>query len=165
MNLFLMRHGIAEGDSPTGRDADRRLTAEGEQKLQHVARGMKALGLSFNRILTSPWIRARRTADIVAERLDAVDRIRETSGLIWNTPPSVVIEEIREEHHDVESLLLVGHEPFMSSMISILLTGRMDVRVTMKKAAVCRLTVGEIRPGRCGSLEWLMGPKHLASIR
>ena len=75
MELFILRHGIAElrDASSSMKDSERSLTLEGERKTRRIAKGMEALALSFDVILTSPFRRARQTADIVAagERRDS----------------------------------------------------------------------------------------------
>ena len=73
MDLYLLRHGIAvEPGSPGyAKDADRPLTPEGERKLGQIAEAMEALELSFDLILSSPYVRARQTAEIVAATLKA----------------------------------------------------------------------------------------------
>src|ERR1035438_4666613 len=71
MNLFILRHGIAVEPGTHGyeKDADRPLTPEGERKLLQIAEAMEALDLTFDLILSSPYLRARQTAEIVAEAL------------------------------------------------------------------------------------------------
>ena len=71
MNLYILRHGIAaeRGTPGYANDADRPLTPEGERKLQLVAAAIKALELGFDLILSSPYLRARQTAEVVAARI------------------------------------------------------------------------------------------------
>lgn len=63
MDLYLMRHGIAEEWDPARPDAQRALTEEGVAKLERAVLGMRALGIQFDRVLTSPWRRAVETAE------------------------------------------------------------------------------------------------------
>ena len=73
MKLYILRHGIAVEPGTPGyeTDADRPLTSEGERKMRQIAGAMEALELSFDLILSSPYLRARQTAEIVAEVLTA----------------------------------------------------------------------------------------------
>ena len=68
MNLFFLRHGKAEPRSPKWRpDSKRPLTKDGERRMAEVARGARAMDLTFDLILTSPYVRAYRTAEILAD--------------------------------------------------------------------------------------------------
>src|SRR5207249_3311762 len=73
MTLFILRHGLAvePGTRDYPNDADRPLTAEGRSKLRQIAQAMKKLELEFDVILSSPYTRARQTAEIVADKLGA----------------------------------------------------------------------------------------------
>jgi broad specificity phosphatase PhoE len=76
IELYLMRHGIAAdlGDAGVLKDEDRPLTLEGRAKMRQAAEGIGEFGLKLNLILTSPLLRARQTAEVVAEVLDASAR-------------------------------------------------------------------------------------------
>ncbi len=96
MNLFFLRHGKAEARSLKWRpDAKRPLTREGEQKVAEIARGAEALGLSFDLILTSPYVRALRTAEILAEVYGA-KKLFETTNLAADADPVKIVDEINE---------------------------------------------------------------------
>ena len=94
MNLYLLRHGIAEDLGTPGilNDADRPLTAKGEQKLEEVARAMAALELSFDLILSSPYLRARQTTAIIAKAFSARKRIEFTDALTPGASPRKLVE-------------------------------------------------------------------------
>ena len=83
MNLYILRHGIAVEPGTPGyeKDADRPLTPEGERKLWQITEAMEALELSFDLILSSPYLRARQTAEIVAEALKARKRLELSDSL------------------------------------------------------------------------------------
>jgi phosphohistidine phosphatase, SixA len=70
MDLYLLRHAIAEERSNDGSDSARMLTPEGAEKMRIGARGLRRLGVQLDRLLTSPLTRARETADIVGAALD-----------------------------------------------------------------------------------------------
>jgi len=69
MELYFLRHGIAEETSSTGRDSDRRLTDEGRRKLRQTLQRVADAGVSPDLLLTSPYVRARQTAEIAKEIL------------------------------------------------------------------------------------------------
>ncbi len=90
MNLFFLRHGKAEPRSPKWRpDSKRPLTREGEKAMADVARGIQVLELSFDLILTSPYARALRTAEILAENYGA-KKLFETSNLVSDANPKTL---------------------------------------------------------------------------
>jgi phosphohistidine phosphatase len=161
MNLFILRHGLAvePGTAGFGRDADRPLTAEGEHKLRKSAKAMKALELSFDLILSSPYVRARRTAEIVAEAFEK--KVEFTEALTPGGSVKKLIEQLHHHQPAPENVLLVGHEPYLSELISLLVSGEAGLGVVMKKGALCKLAVETPRTGRCAVLEWLLTSKQM----
>ncbi|MCL5021093.1 MAG: hypothetical protein M1339_05410, partial [Bacteroidetes bacterium] len=59
-----------------------------------------------------------------------------------------------------KEILLVGHEPLLAGLISVLISGRHDVSVRLKKGALCKLSADRLHFGKCATLEWLMGPSE-----
>jgi phosphohistidine phosphatase len=165
MNLFFLRHGKAESRGPKWRpDSKRPLTREGEEKMAEVARGIQALGLSFDLILTSPYARALRTAEILAEVYGS-KKLFETSNLAAETDPQNIIDEINENFATVEQIALVGHEPFMTRLVSTLISGQgTAVAIELKKAGLCKLSVQKLAFGKCACLNWLLTPRQLACV-
>ncbi|MCS6806308.1 MAG: phosphohistidine phosphatase SixA [Acidobacteriota bacterium] len=165
MELYILRHAIAvERGTPGYRDSDRPLTPEGEKKMVQAAHGMKALGLSFDLILTSPYQRARHTAEIVATVFDAQDKLITTTALTPAGDPAELVAELSRHGKSADSILLVGHEPYLSSFISTLLVGDERLQLTMKKGGLCKLTVNSLRHGRCATLQWLLTPRQLRML-
>ncbi len=164
MNLYLLRHGIAEDLGMPGilNDADRPLTAKGEQKLEEVARAMAALDLSFDLILSSPYLRARQTTAIIAKAFSARKRIEFTDALTPGASPRKLVELLNHRQPLPESVLLSSHEPFLSTLISLLVCGDTHASVVMKKGSLCKLTIESLKPARCASLDWLLTPKAMA---
>lgn len=75
-----------------------------------------------------------------------------------------LIHEINESFGDMERIALVGHEPSLSNLVSVLITGEPDLSLTLKKGGVCRLSVGSLQYGRCAALDWLLSPSQLAEL-
>jgi phosphohistidine phosphatase len=138
MEIWLLRHAAAEDRSASGRDADRTLTEDGHRRAREVARGLEALEPGIELVLTSPFARARQTAEPAARALKLGGRLRVTAALEPDCDPDEVLEEIRTEK--AESVLLVGHEPHLGALLGRLLSGRPDLTIPMKKAAVARLS-------------------------
>ena len=164
MDLFLLRHAIAVEHGAPGyaRDSDRVLTPKGSRKMRRVAGGMLAMELAFDVILTSPFARARQTADIVAEVLNAQKIVHQTKALAVGGNPEALIERINKDYPAACGILLVGHEPYLSGLISILLTGEQGLALTMKKGGLCKLKVDKLRYSECAILEWLLTPAQMA---
>jgi len=164
MNLYLLRHGIAvEPGSPGyAKDSDRPLTPEGERKLQLIAEAMQALDLSFDLILSSPYLRARQTAELVAEVLHARKNIEFSDSLIPGGSTDKLVELLNRLKPRPENVLLVGHEPYLSGLVSRLVAGGESFSVVLKKGGLCKLATDSLEHGRCAALEWLLTPKQMA---
>lgn len=167
MDLYILRHAIAASreDQSFPRDSDRPLTAKGAAKLRKVVRGMKALSLSFDLILTSPYLRARQTAELVAAELGAATKVERTPHLAPDGNPRTLIDLIASRGRERSSILVVGHEPYLSQLISVLLAGDARIAITMKKAGLCKLALQTPRYGRCATLDWLLTPAQAERIR
>jgi phosphohistidine phosphatase len=164
MNLFFLRHGKAHARSPQWRpDSKRPLTREGEEAMLEVAKGIKTLGVSFDVILTSPYVRALRTAEILADVYES-QKLFETANLTPDASAKDIIEEINQNFSAAGEIVLVGHEPFMTGLISTLLTGGKATIMELKKAGFCKLTIEKLALGKCACLNWLLTPKQLARL-
>jgi phosphohistidine phosphatase len=167
MELYLLRHGVAaeRGSKEYPSDADRPLTPDGVKKLKRTVRAMQSLGLSFDLILTSPFVRARQTADIVAGEL-GLELALELSALLEpGAELQALVADLASRKKNVDRILLVGHEPLLSSLISLLVSGEDDLDIALRKGGLCKLSIRAISPGRCAVLEWLLTPKQLVGIR
>ena len=160
MNLYLLRHADAEPAAGPGGDRERPLSAKGEAQSQRVGKALKALEIDFHAILTSPLLRARQTAEIVARSLRATARLRVCEALASGGATRQLIAELKRLGEQ-ENILMVGHEPDMSRLISLLLAGEPPVDVEMKKAGLCYLELRQPIGGRCATLKWLVPPKLL----
>jgi phosphohistidine phosphatase len=164
MNLFILRHAIAEPNTNRKADGERRLTPEGEKKMCRIAKGMKAAGLDFDLILSSPYVRAKQTADIVAGVFKMQDALEISAELAPHGNPRKLVDELHGSYARHRSILLVGHEPYLSSFISLLLSGDTSLAINLKKGGLCKLTVEKLKYGRCATLEWLLTPRQLRSM-
>jgi phosphohistidine phosphatase len=160
MKLFFLRHGIAEDTRPGGMDRDRRLTPEGIEEMQGVARGMRELDLRLDRVLTSPYVRARESAEIVVGALGLEERLQQSPLLACGFGPRELLELIETAEGKVERTLLVGHEPDLSGAIVHLIGGG---SVRMQKASLARVDCSTARAGT-GELRWLLTAEQLCRI-
>ena len=156
MQIYLLRHGIAEDAKPGHPDAERPLTAEGRDKLHRVLVRARAAGLDPSLILSSPYRRACETATVAAEVLAYKGEIVRTPALVPESSPFDAWEEIR--HRKAErAILLSSHEPLMSSLVAFLLDSP-ALHVDMKKAALVRIDCERFGPRAAGVLKWMLTP-------
>jgi phosphohistidine phosphatase len=166
MELYLLRHAIAGERTTTSeaKDSERRLTKEGRKKMLRAAKGMRKERFIFDLILTSPYARALETAQIVAGVFGIEKRMRLTAALTPVGNPQELIEEIHRRHRGRKRVLLVGHEPYLSRLVAVLLTGDTGMTIDFKKGGLCKLAVSQLGFGRCATLEWLLTPKQLRKL-
>jgi len=164
MNLYILRHGLAveRGSADYAQDADRPLTPKGERKLWRITEAMEALGLCFDLILSSPYLRARQTAEIVADAFKVRKKLEFSDTLTPGGSSRKLIESLNSLKPPPENVLLVGHEPYLSGLVSLLVSGDSGFSVVLKKGGLCKLATESLKHGRCASLEWLLTPKLMA---
>jgi phosphohistidine phosphatase len=162
MEIYILRHGIAVERGTPGykKDGDRPLTEEGEEKMRQIAEAMLAMGIEFDVIFSSPYVRAKRTAEIVAETFD--EDVTLTDSLLPDANPAELIDEINDEKP--QRVLLAGHEPDLSALISVLICGKSNVSIELKKGGLCKLTAETLTFGQCATLNWLLTPKQLRKM-
>jgi phosphohistidine phosphatase len=163
MEIYILRHGIATERGAPGhkKDSDRPLTPEGEDKMRQIAEAILGMELKFDLILSSPFKRAEQTANILARELD--EEVTFTELLEPDGNALELIAEINDEKP--QRVLLVGHEPYLSQLISVLTTGGSDAAIELKKGGLCKLTTDKLTFGRCATLNWLLTPKLLREMR
>jgi phosphohistidine phosphatase len=163
MELYLVRHAIAEESSSTGRDADRALTREGEAKMRRIAQGLRALEVRLALILTSPYRRAVETADVLSAALGGVER-RALAELAAASDIGALLAALRP-YRQVEALALVGHQPGLGYLASQIMTGSPDLcPLPFKKGGVACLEIPSTRGDLRGELAWFMTPKQLRAL-
>jgi len=157
MELYLLRHGIAEDHSATGRDADRGLTEEGREKLRRVLKRAASAGVEPSLMISSPYKRAVQTAEIAEAGFEYKSGVLQTNTLVPHGSPEKVWNELRE-HKDENAILMAGHEPLMSHLIAYLLASP-ALRIDMKKACIVRIDIGSVGAAPHGTLRWMIYPK------
>ena len=167
MNVYLLRHGIAvAGDQPgIASDAERPLTPKGIKRMRAAAQGLRRLKISFDAILTSPLVRARQTAEIVAAALGRENRLEEVSELAPESSVDHLISGLTR-FQDKEDLLLVGHNPLLTHASSFLIAGKKQTsfQIDLKKGGLCCIEIDGLPPGTPGTLHWFLTPKQLRRL-
>lgn len=157
MKLYFLRHGLA-GDRENwhGDDQSRPLTEQGRQAMHHEAETIAKLGLGLELVLTSPFVRAAQTAEIVVTRLNMMDKLIQDKRL---SPGCNLMDLIKilEDHPKRRKIMLVGHEPDFSGMISGLIGGG---RLVCPKGGLARVDTLDGVPFQ-GELVWLLPPEML----
>lgn len=164
--LYLLRHGLAgkRGDPAYPVDADRPLTPKGIKKMRAEAKGMRRMNIEFDVILTSPYRRALETAFIVARELRIGESLQTCSALRAEGPPEEVVQVLQSKYAPCKSVLLVGHEPQLSTLVSTLTSGDIGSGPTMKKGGLCKLQISKLRAGKSAMMLWLLTPRQLSNI-
>jgi len=165
MNLYLMRHGIAiDANDPSVLDDNQRpLTNKGVKRMRRAARGLRRLGINFDGILTSPILRARQTADIVAGALGMESLLEEISGLAIESSVEHLLFGLTR-YQDREHLLLVGHQPLLGQTLAFIIDpsrGADKLEFNLRKGSLCRVEIAALPVNQPGVLHWLLTAKQL----
>ena len=165
MQLLVIRHAIAmerEEYAKTGRpDSDRPLTDTGRRRMRKNARGLQRISPHPDLIGTSPWLRAADTARVIVETL-GVERMETVDAMIPDRPFSELAAWLNE-HGDVPTIALVGHEPHLGEFVTWLLGGR-GSGVEFKKGAACLLRIDEKVDAGSAILLWHTQPAQLRAL-
>jgi phosphohistidine phosphatase len=156
--LCFFRHGIAvdKDDSNVTSDAERPLTGEGSKKTRTAAEGLSRLDERHEKILTSPWLRAKQTAEIIADVL-GLPAPQELPELAGDRTPAELIEALA--HHHAKRTILVGHEPLLSATVVQLLGGNWSL--DLKKSGACTIALDALPPINSATLLWHLTAKQL----
>ena len=159
MKVGFFRHGPAVSRGTAGiAEADRPLTREGRKKTEQAAKGLLALDLGFDAIFTSPLPRARQTAEILAGILH-LSQPKVLDLLLPGTPVRRLLGELRDL--DAEAPLLVGHEPSLSSAVSLSVCSTVKGAFKLKKAGLALVELPSRNSGLRGILTLLLTPASL----
>jgi phosphohistidine phosphatase len=162
VTLYLVRHAIAEPQGSAWPDDTKRpLTPRGMARMREAVAGLDAMGLEINLVLTSPLVRARQTAEILARGLTSVPTVEVTNALIPGQPPARMVEAL-SGHSRARSVAVVGHEPGLGELAAWLVGARESL--PFKKGGVCRIDIPSLPPVPPGQLIWFAVPKMLRAM-
>jgi phosphohistidine phosphatase len=166
MEFYLLRHGAAVEPGTKGYevDANRPLVAKGRKQIRHVVGALKEMDVRFDAIFTSPLLRARETAELLAAGMKSSRLIQIVDELIPGTPPEKLIRRIIGMKKMPKRILCVGHEPDLGELASWLLTGAASGRFPLKKGGLVRLDISKLTPGQCAVLTWCLTPPQLKML-
>jgi phosphohistidine phosphatase len=165
MMLYILRHATAEEAASGGDDGARKLTERSKEKMRAAAQGLRAMRLKFNVILTSPLVRATETAEIVSAAYENVTPPQVLPALATGVAAAEAVAALRafSKHEDV---LIVGHEPQLSAIASILLTGSSDAaRFKLKTGGIIAIDLPARFERGGGELRWMLTHRQLRTMR
>ena len=174
MDLFILRHGYAGNRlSDSMKDTKRQLTVSGKKEVVEIAKSLKKLGVKFNVIFSSPLTRAFQTAKIIAEEYKLTEQIEQSEELKPNGSKNFLYNKLSKLNID-SVILIVGHEPYLSSMINDIISNNDSDRnynknhnnnnIILKKAGLSRIKITSTVPKFKGELRWLLTPRILKKI-
>jgi phosphohistidine phosphatase len=165
MQLYIVRHGIAidREDPKCPSEAERYLTEEGIEKTKQVAKGMAALGIHADLMVSSPYVRAMQTAAIFAAALHyPKPKIRRTDGLLPGAEPSAILRELAREKN-ASCVFCFGHAPHMDGLLAAAIGAQHHI-TSMKKSGVALVELKRLSPPN-GQLVWLVTPKIIRKTK
>ncbi len=163
MELFLMRHAVADSPQFYDRDWQRPLTEQGAQQHHQAIRVLAPLLTPLDHLLTSPLVRARQTADITATAVACASPIEETSILGEDCSLGNILHLLGQYALDAR-LLCIGHEPHMSRLSAVFLDGEGRSGIRFQPGAVIGMSFrGHPQPGG-GVLRFFIQPADVLQL-
>jgi phosphohistidine phosphatase len=162
IELYLIRHGVAEERSEQWPDDGKRpLTEDGMARLRRAARALTRLEVTFDVVVTSPLVRTRQTAEIIAAGLEPHPHIVVAESLAPGGSAAAVLAEL-EKQAKRSRVAVVGHEPGIGELAARLIGARHAIE--FKKGAVCRIDVESLPASGPGNLRWFLTPKIMKNV-
>jgi phosphohistidine phosphatase len=161
LEIYVMRHGEAVKNIHSGTsvsDADRPLTISGKKEIEEISYFLKGLNIKFSLIISSPLQRAHQTAFIVSKIFKTANNLEDWDELKPEGAKQALAEKLSKLRED-SAILLVGHEPFLSSFMSEIVFGSPGGNLALKKGGFARLRIMSNFPKMTGELRWLLTPR------
>jgi phosphohistidine phosphatase len=163
LELYLIRHGIAEERGPQWPDdAKRPLTEKGIAALKQQAKALANLDITFDAIISSPLTRTRQTADTIAARLSGKPAVALSDALTPEGTAEAVVQELASQSRKGR-IALVGHEPNIGELCAYLIGASSPI--VFKKGAICRIDFDGVASKGAGQLQWFVPPRILKAAR
>ena len=163
LELYLIRHGVAaERGEEYPDDSKRPLTGTGMTRLRQEARALNELEIGFDVIISSPLVRTKQTAEIIAGTLKEKPQVITSDSLAPAGTPAGVMQELAR-HARKARVALVGHEPNLGELAARLIGARSPIQ--FKKGAICRIDFDILPPKSLGQLQWFVTPRMLRRMR
>ncbi len=164
MQLYIMRHAIAAlREKWIGPDEDRPLTLSGRARMRQAARGLRALRIRFDLVVSSPLVRAVQTAEIVPRVLKQPPQIEICPALAPGMVPDQLFQFLAG-YPAAKRVLLVGHEPDLGNFALTLIGCAQPDCFPLRKGGVCRIDIDQVPPTGAGVLVWALTPRIMRSL-
>jgi len=158
VELYLIRHAhaVRVGEEGANEDAERPLSDKGQEQSRTLGTLLQKRGIVFDHLFTSPLLRARQTAEAIAQVFDTPPEIQETRHL----SPNARLKKFERFILSLEGerIGLVGHAPDLGRWAGFLI-GSKKVQIDMPKAGIAYIQCAECPGKGLGTLEWLIGPE------
>lgn len=128
--------------------------------MEEIAESLLTMGLRFDAILTSPLKRTYETAAIVAKTLKSLDRLEQADELRPEGKRSDFYRKLARLKAD-SNVLVVGHEPYLGTMIVEIISGSSNSHIMLKKGGLAKVRTTSFLPKASGELRWLLTPKQI----
>ncbi|MFN2444655.1 MAG: phosphohistidine phosphatase SixA [Vicinamibacterales bacterium] len=164
IDIYLVRHAIAGERGPAYPDDRLRpLTPAGTARFKETVAGLRELDITIDLIITSPLVRARQTAELLAAGLPGKPPIEVLDALAPAGRTAIVVDTIaKHARRRQRRLALVGHQPDLGELGSRLLSARGTLE--LKKGGVARIELDGATPGGPGTLHWMLPPRVLRKL-
>jgi len=161
--IYLVRHAIAaERGSEWKDDTKRPLTERGVSRFKDEVKGLRRLDVALDEIFTSPLVRARQTAELLAAGLDGKPPVKVLDALAPGHTPAAVMTQLARVAKR-RRIALVGHEPDLGELAAHLIgAGR---ALAFKKGGICRIDLGSLTSKQAASLAWFLPPGVLRQVK
>jgi len=153
LEIIIIRHALAEERSEYSKrgmeDALRPLTIKGRKRMQKICVRLMDQIKEVDLIVSSPYTRARQTAEIISQ-IYFETKVVESPELIPQSNPATFLKWIRTQGRHYRKIIVVGHEPQLSSFASYLLTGNPKSFIDLKKCGVIGVEIESFASAEAG---------------
>jgi phosphohistidine phosphatase len=163
MDLFILRHGKAGQSSSGPDDRERALTGQGKRELRKTGKWMQKKKFRFGVIATSPLVRAYETADSIARSLGQKEQVTVWEELGPGGDPDTICYHCAQFGDD-DAILLVGHEPLLSEVISRIISGDTTASLVLAKGGLAKIRNYSFDQRPSGDLQWLLTPRQMMEM-
>jgi phosphohistidine phosphatase len=161
--VYLVRHGIAaERSDERPDDSKRPLTPKGMARMREIARGLRALDPAIDVVLTSPFARAKQTADLLVDGLKPAPALHVIGALSPGVGAAAVVEAL-QQYRKATAVALVGHEPDLGELAAWFLGA--NAPPAFKKGGIARIDLPRAHGQGSGELVWFATPKMLRGLK
>ena len=160
--LYIVRHAVAaERGEEWPDDTKRPLTERGIARFKEVVDGLRAFGMEVDEVFSSPLVRTKQTATLLAAGLDPKPPVKMLDALAPGHAPQTVMAQLAKQAKR-HRIALVGHEPDLGELAAHLIGAQRAL--PFKKGGACRIDIETLTSRRAAALIWFAPPRMLRRI-